>query len=95
MKAPSHLACLRAARRITVNKTACPKQAFRLNEEAWNDKGSTAAALLLLVLIVRVDKLERGPVLGNQGLPWQLGARTRPCWVQAGLSGEDVSLREG
>ena len=35
---------------VTVNKTACPKQTMcRLNDLAWNNKGSTVESFFLLV----------------------------------------------
>ena len=32
---------------VTVNKSVCPKQAFALNDKAWNNKGSILSSLFV------------------------------------------------
>ncbi len=35
---------------VTVNKPACPKQAFAVNDKAWNNKGSILSTLFVGLL---------------------------------------------
>ena len=61
---------------ITVNKTACSRQPYRLNDKAWNDKASTSGLSLLSVFMVHLDNLYAEPSFINFSLALEL-RRTR------------------
>ncbi len=99
----SRLQQARGVRRVTVNKTACPRQPrVRLNEKAWNDKGSTIVVLLFVGFYGPDGEFGRSLLaadLGGSnppgaGLPGLPPVRPAANWDQQGLSGEDVLERE-